>query len=87
MFNVLHGAKELEMRMVRELDRGRIVRRLSLLGMFLFGGGCDGSGSSGESNLTPSTPPPGQSAKELAELQAKAFGPKGQLPKQAAPKK
>jgi hypothetical protein len=53
----------------------------------LFGGGCDGSGSSGESNLTPATPPPGQSAKELAELRAKAFGPKGQLPKQAAPKK
>jgi hypothetical protein len=75
------------MRMVRELDRGRILRRLSLLGMFLVSGGCDGSGSSGESNLTPATPPPGQSAKELSELQAKAFGPKGQLPKQAAHKK
>jgi hypothetical protein len=84
IFNLFHRARELEMRMVREL---RILRRVSLIGMFLFSGGCDGSGGGGESNLTPATPPPGQSAKELAELQAKAFGPKGRLPKQAAPKK
>jgi hypothetical protein len=87
IFKLFHRARELEMRMVRELDRGRILRRMSLFGMLLFSGGCDGSGGGGESNLTPTTPPPGQSAKELAKLQAMAFGPKGQLPKQTAPKK
>jgi hypothetical protein len=77
--------------MVRAFERARTLLSLGLLGMLVFSSGC--GSSSGESNLTPETPPPGQSAQEQLAAQKKAFGPRGQLPKQgqlpkeAAPKK
>jgi hypothetical protein len=72
--------------MVRAFDRGRTLLSMGLLGMLMFSGGCDSSGG-GESALTPETPPPGQSAQEQQAARAKAFGPKGQLPKQSTHKK
>jgi hypothetical protein len=47
------------MPIVRVLHKNRKLLGLGLLGLLAFTSGCDSGGNVGESNVTPTTPPPG----------------------------
>jgi hypothetical protein len=65
------------MRIVRVLHEDRKLMAMGLLGLLALTSGCNGSG---ESNVAPSTPPPGFSSEDQAAALKKAYGPKG-IPK------
>jgi hypothetical protein len=65
------------MRFSRVFHRTRILMGLGLLGMVALTVGCDGGGGEGVSNVTPATPPPGQSGADQAKARAGATTPPG----------
>jgi len=65
------------MRIVRVLHENRKLMAVGVLGLLALTSGCFGTG---ESNVAPSTPPPGSSTQDQMEAMKKAYGPKG-IPK------
>ena len=63
------------MRIVHVLHENRKLVAVGLLGLLAWTSGC--GGSEGESKVAPTTPPPGQSAKEISDAMKKAYGPTG----------
>jgi hypothetical protein len=61
------------MRLSQMSDVKRIVMGLALFALLAFGVGCDSSGGGGESTATPSTPPPGRSAKDQGAARDGAY--------------
>jgi hypothetical protein len=63
------------MRIARVLHKNRASIAVGLLGLLAATSGC--GGSSGESTVAGTTPPPGQSGKDISEAYKKAYGPTG----------
>jgi hypothetical protein len=77
--------EEILMRIVRVLHKNRAPIAVGLLGLLVATSGC--GGNTGESTVAGTTPPPGQSGKEIADAMKNAYGPTG-VPKieKGAPK-
>jgi hypothetical protein len=73
------------MRIARVLHMNRASIAVGLLGLLVATSGC--GGNTGESTVAGTTPPPGQSGKEIADAMKNAYGPTG-VPKieKGAPK-
>ncbi len=69
----------ISMRLGRLSHAKRFLAAMSLMGLLASLSGCGSSGGS-ESNVAPTTPPPGFSAQDQADAYKKAYGPKG-IPK------
>jgi hypothetical protein len=73
------------MRIARVLHMNRASIAVGLIGLLAATSGCGGNSS--ESTVAGTTPPPGQSGKEIADAMKNAYGPTG-VPKveKVAPK-
>ena len=78
-FQCFSRVREWETRMARSSELVRVLLGLGLLGMAALCGGC-GGGTTGESNVSPTTPPPGLSGKEQADARANSFPAGKQAP-------
>jgi hypothetical protein len=73
------------MQFLRIFGHARVLIGFGLLGLLAFAIGCDSGGDAGVSNVTPTTPPPGQSGKDQAAARAKSY-PTGAAAKQLGDK-
>jgi len=64
------------MLIARVLHENRASIAVGILGLLVAASGCDGN-NSGESTVAGTTPPPGQSGKDIADAMKKAYGPTG----------
>ena len=72
------------MRIARVLHMNRASIAVGLIGLLAATSGC--GGDIGESNVAGTTPPPGQSGKDMADAMKNAYGPAG-VPKGGGPPK
>jgi hypothetical protein len=63
------------MRIVRLVHQSRKLLAFGLIiGMLAFAYGCDGGGTTGESNVAPATPPPGRSGEDMKKAMEGSYG-------------
>jgi hypothetical protein len=63
------------MRIARVLHMNRASMAVGLIGLLAATSGC--GGDVGESTVAGTTPPPGQSGKDMADAMKNAYGPSG----------